>query len=116
MKNGFGDLQTVTPELLRTTDNGRPFQQVEGYLDDVSLPRRFKKRALGPAIEGAHRGATPDLIVEFPLGISGDSPTTGFPKIPTENQRHAMFRVFFSLVDLSRASLSEEISRLTPNG
>ena len=108
IKSGSRHRKAEAAELLGARHDGRTLHQITRDLNGSAVFGLGQERSLGPGVEGAHRRATPDLVVHAPVLFACDGPAAGLAQVPAEDQAHAVLGRGLGALDLRRAAPGEE--------
>ena len=105
-------MQAVGPELVAAGDVRSPFHHVQSDLTDRSLFGRLQEAVFDPLVEGSHRRATPDLVVQDPVTIALERPTARLPEIPFKDPRHLVPGILFGAFDFFGPPVGRRVGKI----
>src|SRR5262245_35254892 len=114
-RHAGGDRTPLAAQAAGAGQDGGAVEDVERYGDHAAVLGAFEGRAAGPLVEGGHRRAAPDLVVDGPRRLPGVGPVRREAEVPAEDQRHLVLGVAPGQLDLRRVAAFEEGAGLLPD-
>ena len=98
----------VATQLLCACDDGGTLHEISSDLNGLTRLGLLQEAPLHPVVEGAHRWATPDLVVQTSASLASDGPAATLAQVPTKTQGHLVLWVATCANQLFGITLSEE--------
>ena len=102
MRRFRGNGEALTAENVHSQQDRRSVEQIVRDRRHTAMLGLGEERASRPFVEGSHRGAAPDLIVEAARRFAAVGPARRLAEIPAKDQRHLVFGISPTLLNLSR--------------
>ncbi len=90
-------------------------EEVQGDGGDLAVGGGFEEGAFGPFVEGTHRRAAPDLIIDLAGGVADVGPAGGEAEVPAEDEGHFVFGVALGTLNVRGIDLLEKLAGFGPD-